>query len=49
VIWLALALCVFSVWYNRQVPASFRKIALYDAAFVELLPHSPDPGADLGS
>src|SRR5262245_35131861 len=47
VTWLALALCVFSVWYNRQVPANFRKIALYDAMFVELLPHSSDPGTDL--
>ncbi len=47
VTWLALSLCVFSLWYNRQVPSSFRKIALYDAAFVELLPNSPDPGADL--
>ncbi|MFY9551211.1 MAG: hypothetical protein WAU32_08685 [Thermoanaerobaculia bacterium] len=46
-LWLALALCAFSVWYNLRTPVIFRQIALYDAVFFELLPHSPDPAGDL--
>src|SRR5499427_5379399 len=44
--WLALALCVFSVWYGRRTPASLKAAALYQVVFYEILPHSPDPAAD---
>ncbi len=44
--WLALGLCAFSLWYGRRTPLPLREAALYQVVFYEILPHSPDPGAD---
>jgi hypothetical protein len=45
-LWLAVALCGFSVWYGRHTPVSLRAAALYQVVFYEVLPHSPSPAAD---
>lgn len=45
-VWLALALCAFSVWYGRRTPNDLKAAALYQVVFYEILPHSPDPAAD---
>ena len=46
--WLAAGLCVFSLWYYRQVPKdSIRNVGLFHTVFMEVLPHSPDPARDL--
>ena len=45
-VWLAIALCVLSVWYGRRTPIALREAALYQVVFYEVLPHSPEPAAD---
>lgn len=45
-VWLALALCAFSLWYGRRTPVALREAALYQVVFYEILPHSPDPSGD---
>ena len=45
-VWLAVALCAFSIWYGRQTPMALREAALYQVVFYEVLAHSPDPAAD---
>ena len=44
---LALALIAAGWIYFRATPPPLRRVALYHAVFAELLPHSPDPVADL--
>jgi hypothetical protein len=44
---LAAALIATAWIYFRATPPALRRVALYHALFVELLPNSPDPGADL--
>ncbi len=45
-VWLALALCGFSVVYGRHTPYTLREVALYEVVFDEVLVHSKDPAAD---
>lgn len=44
--WMAAGLCLFGVVYGRRTPETLRGAALYQVVFYEILPHSPDPGAD---
>jgi hypothetical protein len=46
-VWLAAALCLFSVWYYRHTDSVTRKGALFQTVFAEMLTHSPDPARDL--
>jgi hypothetical protein len=49
--WLAMGLCVFSVWYGRHTPYTLREATIYQVVFDELLAHSPAPAeaaAELG-
>jgi len=45
-VWLAVALCGFSVVYARHTPYTLREATLYQVVFDELLGHSADPAAD---
>lgn len=38
---------LFSYWYVRQTPDYMREANVYNVVFFEILPHSPDPEADL--
>jgi len=46
---LALALCLFSLWYNLQTLPAYRRLAKYGAVFLEMLPNSASPGNDLAA
>jgi hypothetical protein len=46
-VWMAVALCAFSFVYARSTPRSLRDAALYQVVFYEILPHSPNPEADI--
>ena len=46
--YLAIGLIWFSGWYYYAIPGfEIREVARYHTVFMELLPHSPDPAADL--
>jgi len=46
--WAAGALCVFGIWYYGKTPQrAIKDVALFHTMFLEILPKSPDPGADL--
>jgi hypothetical protein len=44
---LAAALCGFSVWYFRSSAPEYRRLAKFNAVFLELVPSSPTPARDL--
>lgn len=44
---LAALLIGLAIVYFRATPRELRRVALYHTVFTELLPNSPDPGADL--
>ena len=47
-IYLAAGLCAFAVWYYFQTPRrAIRDVARYHTVFMDLLPNSPNPAADL--
>jgi hypothetical protein len=46
--WAGVALCAFGVWYYAQTPRrAIKDVALFHTVFMEILPKSPDPAADL--
>jgi len=47
---LAVALCLFGVWYYGRTPRrAIKDVGLFHSMFLELLPKSPDPAADLAA
>ena len=45
-VWLAVALCAFSVWYGRHTPYTLREATIFQVVFDDLLAHSAAPAAD---
>jgi len=47
-VWGAIALCAFGVWYYGRTPRrAIKDVGMFHTMFMELLPKSPDPAADL--
>jgi hypothetical protein len=46
-VWLGVLLCAWSLWCYGSTPDSYRRLALYNTLFRELIPNSPDPARDL--
>ena len=45
--WLGALICVAALVWYRMTPVTLKAVALYDNVFIEILPKSPDPAADL--
>jgi hypothetical protein len=46
--WAAVALCAFGAWYYAKTPRrAIQDVGLFQTTFLELLPKSPNPAADL--
>jgi hypothetical protein len=47
-LWAAVALCAFGVWCYAAIPRrAIKDVGLFHTMFLEILPKSPDPAADL--